>query len=1339
MTVQLRIRPVLLSCIALLAANGLSSAALGQTASGVTPASRLIPATPAIPATRAPQRGAPGTVIVPGTVVPPGAVPPGAVPSTAVTTAEAQQKAAEAQIKAQQLSKLRSITFDRRASTILKAWSEPEPESEAAKKDDAKKDDAKKDDAKNADAKKADTKKDDAKKDDAKKDDAKKGDAKKADAKKAAAPPKPVVAPETSVVIVAETMKKFDEDLRLLKRNVTLGRWERVGKFIGDLDEEAGKQLYARLLSQIRLTPNAPRTTTVNGITRTTSSRTQMPEKNVVSFDDVFALAKIAPVDLEDSHLTILGGCLRLAYEQGHVIDQLVVRLSAMAKMPEDERLLDKNQIAKLLFAAGNSIEAGDFLPTLDDVKDSKDFEALNLLTRHLLALHAKEEKRELLEQAWEVTQVVLGSTEIEKDDKEQALRRAVELAPKIRKELGEAWLAESFTNRPRRGMEIIASIGGTAAKALTTRATDSAFRLKGLQLQTTAVEALLKAAPEQAEEWRESLTLLAGNWLREADVSYTYDTSTSMGPQLQRDQFGNFFYGSRMVSRSPSSRISAIATGELLDIKPSDLWLAKITDDMKPKFAMSFAKLYLKVSEDESAFPHIEDLAKNHPDLANELVDEFLRVWTKNHDPNSSRNRTGSYMFMYGFERRKEAIPLTRSKQQRNLDDLAKLVARLRKLPLEELNEELLARAFTRCHSQAEVYQIESIERVFGSLGELDPETLAEMAQQMRANLIGVWRQPAVQKDNKTRRRQKDIEAEVLRGYEVARTVIDGGLENYPEDWALHLAKAALMHDENNYRKELSADNKFSDRRGKAFAAFEHAADLYSKQIASGEMEESDESTKPFEIWFYASLGASDLNHVTEETSADLRQPEKIREAILSLDDEKAAERHMSMFANTLFTRMSAAKPAVKFRYLRSGFDIVGDHKRAKEARKVFDYYKDLVNEIKLEAVIDGSDVVGHDQPFGVFVNLRHTREIERESGGFSRYLQNQNTSTTYSYNYGRPTEDYRDKFEEAARQALKEQFEILSVTFQSEDVNSKATDKYGWRVTSYAYLLLKPRGPEVDEIPPLQLDLDFLDTSGYAVLPIESAIVPLDATSSGGEKRPLSNLTITQTLDERQADEGKLIVEIKASGHGLIPSLNEILDFKPKDFAIKATEDQGVAVSRFDPESEETQVVSERTWMVTLNAAEGLDELPDEFTFAEPTLDLKEAIYQRYNDADLSMVAATVSLEQKYGEKSYLGWIIGGSVVCLLGLGLLIAFVLSPKREEVQTSHRYALPKQITPFTVIGLLRDIESTNGLNDLNRKELVASISRLEQQYFDDSADAEADLHEIASNWIRKAR
>jgi TolB-like protein/Tfp pilus assembly protein PilF len=40
-----------------------------------------------------------------------------------------------------------------------------------------------------------------------------------------------------------------------------------------------------------------------------------------------------------------------------------------------------------------------------------------------------------------------------------------------------------------------------------------------------------------------------------------------------------------------------------------------------------------------------------------------------------------------------------------------------------------------------------------------------------------------------------------------------------------------------------------------------------------------------------------------------------------------------------------------------KAGLEIVGDHKFAHEARKSFEYYKDLVTEIKLETVIDGSD----------------------------------------------------------------------------------------------------------------------------------------------------------------------------------------------------------------------------------------------------------------------------------------------------------------------------------------------------------------------------------------------
>ena len=269
-----------------------------------------------------------------------------------------------------------------------------------------------------------------------------------------------------------------------------------------------------------------------------------------------------------------------------------------------------------------------------------------------------------------------------------------------------------------------------------------------------------------------------------------------------------------------------------------------------------------------------------------------------------------------------------------------------------------------------------------------------------------------------------KDIQAEVFRGYEVARSVVDDALGKHPNHWALVLALASIEHDENNYRKEIKVDGGFSKRQSDAFAKFQQAAQLYTEQI--GQIDEDNQSTKVFDLWFYASLGACDLAKINEQTVPDMRQPERIRKAILALPGE-AAQRHMTNFANALFTRMSAANSAIKFRYVRAGLEIVGDHKRAREARQVYDYYKDLVTEIRLEAKVDGSDVVGHSEPFGLFVNLRHTREIERESGGFGRYLQNQNAGTRYYYNYGRPLEDYRDKFEEIVRQALGEHFEIL------------------------------------------------------------------------------------------------------------------------------------------------------------------------------------------------------------------------------------------------------------------------------------------------------------------------
>ena len=92
--------------------------------------------------------------------------------------------------------------------------------------------------------------------------------------------------------------------------------------------------------------------------------------------------------------------------------------------------------------------------------------------------------------------------------------------------------------------MEIIAAIGAGVVAGLQTHPFDPDFRKKSLELQKTAVEALLQAVA------RPRRGLGAGSspcspsaWLAEAEFSHQFDDSTSLGPRMQRDPFGNMFF----------------------------------------------------------------------------------------------------------------------------------------------------------------------------------------------------------------------------------------------------------------------------------------------------------------------------------------------------------------------------------------------------------------------------------------------------------------------------------------------------------------------------------------------------------------------------------------------------------------------------------------------------------------------------------------------------------------------------------------------------------------------------------------------------------------------------
>ena len=1120
------------------------------------------------------------------------------------------------------------------------------------------------------------------------------------------------------------------------------GDWAGIREKTSFFDEPNQRRLFRRILSALTAMPEPDPNMIEKAAQRGAQLDPNSMESQFLPFREFFELLTLSPDrPLKNEDLQTAGALAGQILKSGCSVSSLLENVRSEIARPAEEQVITNGGAARLLFYAGQLDASGEFLPNAEEAFAAGDFSTMNFICEQLLAVHAKEGKAATLEQAWTITQQVLTAENVPDKEYDPALDRAVSLAVRIRTELGQEWLNESFTADPVRGIRILSAIGDSAATSMMMDGMDPKPRLEILKLQRDAVKALLNVAAEQAESWRPALELMAVSWLRESSATYQFDTSTSYTPGMQRDMYGNIFYSNpyQQDFNPRGNGLTAISTGELLEVRPDDRWLEFVSPSLRPKFDTVFAQLYLKVSEEEKALPYIESLVKTNPDLSEQLAEEFLQVWTRNHDPNSDRGRSDMYMYMYGFESRAESIPLTRSKQQRNLAELADLVPRLSKICNGELNQDLVATAFLACHSYAEVYKLADIERVFGNFDEIKPEVIGSLASGMRANLASVWRQIETQQNAKTKRNPKEIIAEVMRGYEVARDVIDRGLKAHPGNWSLLLNQAMLLHDLLNYEAEQQRSSSFADNQRIAMTSFQQAAESYAGEV--GQLEQKEYQTEVFERWFYASLGASDLNLVDAKHNTDESQASLIRAAIESLPGE-TAEWHMNRFANLLFNRLSNCQPAVKQRYLRSAFEIVGDNVQARKAREVFDYYSDLVTEIRLDAVIDGSVQVG-EKPFGVFVNLNHTREIERESGGFAKYLQNQNSSAGFFYNYGRPTEDYRDRFEEHVRDKMKDSFEVVSVTFQVPEVQSHQGSQPGWRVTPYAYLLLRAKGPQVDSIPRMRLDLDFLDTSGYAVLPVETAPVLIDAKKSASDARPWSNLQVRQILDERQADEGKLILEVKATSRGLVPDFQQLFGQASfGDFAVKGeVEDDGVVISQFDPEADTNVVTSERSWIVTLLARDGLTEKPRDFHFLQTALETNETVYQRYDDADLKAAEQVVSLERKYAAPAATSiWtkvLIGvGSLAALLTLIIVVMLV---NRRPSSTS--LALPENISPFALISMLRQVETGNGLNEKRRTELGDSIRKLESWYFAKSGQAESDhpdLNRIAKTWLTPA-
>jgi hypothetical protein len=290
----------------------------------------------------------------------------------------------------------------------------------------------------------------------------------------------------------------------------------------------------------------------------------------------------------------------------------------------------------------------------------------------------------------------------------------------------------------------------------------------------------------------------------------------------------------------------------------------------------------------------------------------------------------------------------------------------------------------------------------------------------------------------------------------------------------------------------------------------------------------------------------------------------------------------------------------------------------------------------------------------------------------------------------------------------------------------------------------LLKPKDGSVDRIPPLQLDLDFFDKRGQVILPVASQVQLIDARPTMVAARPVKKVEVLQILDERDLSKGTLTLEIKATGHGLLPELKELLDVNLPGFKMEKCEDRGLTVVKLDAEGDEVAAVSERNWLMTL-AVDPPGRPPGSFSFPKAALPEAALTYKRYADADLQEVKPEVALAGlPLRPRSVWTWVGSGAGLLVLGIGLVWWLRQGKAVAPAETAATYSLPAQITPFTVLSLLRRMQSDEklGLNPEQRRELGDAISGLQQYFFGRPAgdrNGKPDLEQVARRWVSCAR
>lgn len=1107
-----------------------------------------------------------------------------------------------------------------------------------------------------------------------------------------------------------EQMKAMQEKQAAIARQaerfrmmVIAGDWPAVGEFLKSEAGEDALAIYNIVLTQL-----------------------QQRDQALVP-DEVIAISDICPAELEEKFIEKLGALLKATQGRGSQAGAVAAKIRAGTKHFGGGEPSARKRAATLLVAAGLPVEAQAYLPPLAQAREAKDPELLNLYAVYFAALAKTKqgtERQAAIDQGWGVSLEVLQIPTAPAMQRAKALERALRFLPDMPPETGDAWLATLFGDP---GSDI-------GWKAIDRVATYSRFmrqqqwaadaRLKALQLIKRVGMGVVAGSGDRVAEWRTGLNMLTMSVLEEAELT---------------------------KNKQPQERMQTIPADQLNTVLPDGAWLVAIDPGLAAKLEVMVATTSGGSGETEAVLAMIRPIVSSDPDRARKLAEALINAWPSFVRPQPRYDEYGGYggynPYMYSpYGRRPYGgggpgiTPLTRAKQQRNLEKLSWTLEELRKLGLADLPTSSVVAAFAASHSDAEVYSIADIERIFGPVGAMPNGVRRELSAGMRQRLATIWRNSQVQQQNQTRRTDRELAEEVLRGYEVAIALLPASDTSVdPAAWEAACTLADLMFDKSEFLYGQKADlATYADTRNQAFYHYARAAAMYREVLDAGVIKPS---SRVFVQWFSSALGASDLAQLTRQDAVDADQVDAVRAAIDRLPDGQPA-RHIGLFAKEIVEASQRTNPELKPRYLRHAARVVGDHPDGKPIRDRVAYYDDLVKEIELTLRIDGPTQVGHAEPFGATLSIACTRAVSRESGGFSKYLMNEQWHPSTGQQV-----DYKDELDKQIRESLAERFDVQAVYFHQPQVQPIDLPREGWEQWPLCYLLLKPRDPSVDRVTPLKMDMDFSDGQGMVILPMTSQVVLIDAKDREGADRPVSEVSIEQVLDDRSISganaTGVARLEVRARGKGLMPALEKLIDPEAIDgFDILKMEDQGLNIVDLDTSGTDVVPVTERGWVLELKPAS-----PGITSFTFPTLRAADSklTLKRYADADLVEAQPTVSIAALGGPAR---WWPAAAVGIVLGAGLIglrLWLRSRGKRREGESAPKFVMPDHVTPVGAIALLRRIAGgpEAALSAAERQQLASTISDLELKYFAPPnghgvPPAEPELVGVVRDWVRKA-